>query len=54
MSYALDSFIPGKTDKEREEKMKEILDAAQKFDVKEYQKERAWILWIFGEEKRGA
>ena len=38
MSYSLDSFIPGKTDKEREEKMKEILDAAQKFDVKEYQK----------------
>ena len=31
--------------------MKEILDAAQKFDVKEYQKERAWILWIFGEDK---
>ena len=54
MSYALDSFIPGKTDKEREEKMKEILDAAQKFDVKEYQKSGRGYYGYSEKIKRGA
>lgn len=54
MSYSLDSFIPGKTDKEREEKMKEILDAAQKFDVKEYQKSGRGYYGYSEKIKRGA
>ena len=54
MSYALDSFIPGKTDKELEEKMKEILDAAQKFDVKEYQKSGRGYYGYSEKIKRGA
>ena len=54
MSYALDSFIPGKTDKEREVKMKEILDAAQKFDVKEYQKSGRGYYGYSEKIKRGA
>ena len=54
MSYALDSFIAGKTDKEREEKMKEILDAAQKFDVKEYQKSGRGYYGYSEKIKRGA
>lgn len=54
MSYSLDSFIPGKTDKEREEKMKEILDAAQKFDVREYQKSGRGYYGYSEKIKRGA
>lgn len=54
MSYSLDSFIPGKTDKEREEKMKEILNAAQKFDVKEYQKSGRGYYGYSEKIKRGA
>ena len=54
MSYSLDSFIPGKTDKEREEKMKEILDAAQKFDVKEYRKSGRGYYGYSEKIKRGA
>ncbi len=54
MSYSLDSFIPGKTEKEREDKIKEILEAAEKFDVKEYQKSGRGYYGYSEKIKRGA
>lgn len=54
MSYSLDSFIPGNTDKEREEKMQKILDTAENFDVEEYEKSGEGYYGYSREIKKGA
>lgn len=53
VSYSMEAFIPGGTEEEKSEKMKEILDVAQNFDRDEYQKSGRAYYGYSKEIKRG-
>lgn len=53
MSYSLDAFVPGGTEKEKAEKIKQILEVAENFDLEEYQKSGRAYYGYSREIKRG-